>query len=231
MREGRYLNFVTVIDQSIIENSSAPPATPPATYWNKTMADAAPTVGFIGAGVMATAMIEGIIAAGLVPPERIIASNRRVQTDGPLVATGCCCTVDNVDLVKRSSVVVVSVKPDCVLGVLREVAASASLTDAELGGKCFISIAAGVPLAAMEGEFQARGVNVGVIRVMPNTPCCVGECAAGYAVGTHVTAAQKATCAALLGAFGVAQEVQEKLMDAVTGLSGSGPACTVDGSL
>jgi pyrroline-5-carboxylate reductase len=84
-----------------------------------------------------------------------------------------------------------------------------------------ISIAAGVTLAALEG---AVSENFRIIRAMPNTPALVGHGAAGYCLGTRATPADAATAQALLGAVGLAIQVPERLMDAVTGLSGSGPA-------
>ncbi len=84
-----------------------------------------------------------------------------------------------------------------------------------------ISIAAGVTLAALEA---AAAENFRVIRAMPNTPALVGHGAAGYCLGTRATAEDSKTAQSLLGAVGIAIEVPERLMDAVTGLSGSGPA-------
>lgn len=97
---------------------------------------------------------------------------------------------------------------------------SAHFTD--LSQKSFISIAAGVTLSTMEESVPTAK---SVIRVMPNTPCCVGVSASGYAVGSKTTREDKNVCEAIFTAVGTCSEVQEKLMDAVTGLSGSGPAC------
>ena len=152
----------------------------------------------------------------------------KIATEGPLPSSGITLTTSNLDVVKSSQTILIAVKPDVVAVILREIVHSGALTDAELESKCFISIAAGVPLVDIEKAFISKGsgsiIKTGVIRVMPNTPCLVGECAAAYAPGSYVSASQKATCEAIFNAVGVVQEVPEKLMDAVTGLSGSGPA-------
>ena len=152
----------------------------------------------------------------------------KIATEGPLPTSGITLTTSNLDVVKSSQTILIAVKPDVVAVILREIVSSGTLTDEELESKCFISIAAGVPLVDIEKAFVSKGsgniIKTGVIRVMPNTPCLVGECAAAYAPGSYVSASQKATCEAILNAVGVVQEVPEKLMDAVTGLSGSGPA-------
>ena len=150
----------------------------------------------------------------------------KIATEGPLPTSGITLTTSNLDVVKSSQTILIAVKPDVVAVILREIVQSGALTDAELESKCFISIAAGVSLADIEKAFFFNGniIKTGVIRVMPNTPCLVGECAAAYALGSYASPSQKATCEAIFNAVGVIQEVPEKLMDAVTGLSGSGPA-------
>lgn len=170
----------------------------------------------------------GIIKASLVAPSGIIASDTKVPTEGPLVTSGISLTTSNIDVVKASQIILIAVKPDVVGTILSEIVNSKALSDAELEGKCFISIAAGIPISAIEDKFVTSTgtiLKVGVIRVMPNTPCLVGECAAAYASGTHASSAQKSACEAIFQSVGVVNEVPEKLMDAVTGLSGSGPAC------
>ena len=90
-----------------------------------------------------------------------------------------------------------------------------------VSGKLFISIAAGVTITAIE---EALGSDARVIRVMPNTPALIGQGASAYALGTHATASDSELAASLLASVGTVAEVPEKLLDAVTGLSGSGPA-------
>jgi len=111
--------------------------------------------------------------------------------------------------------VILAVKPQIVDGVTGEIAK-------KLGAaKLLVSVAAGVPLSRIETRLapEAR-----VVRVMPNLPCIVGAGAAGYAAGAHATATDLEQVGLILNSFGVGMPVEEKYLDAVTGLSGSGPA-------
>lgn len=183
-------------------------------------------IGFLGAGNMGAALIEGIIRAHLVKPATIVASCSRIVSGGRLSATGVEVTTSNLEVVQRSDIIIIAVKPAVIPIVLKEIFDSKKLTVEELQNKCFISIAAGVSIATLESYFKAAGFDgISIIRVMPNTPCSVGLSASGYSAGVHATEAQKAACEAIFRAVGVIDEVPEKLMDAVTGLSGSGPAC------
>ena len=117
--------------------------------------------------------------------------------------------------VVRARVLVLAVKPDQVAGVLTEI--RPHLAERHL----VISIAAGVPLANLEALLPA---GARVIRVMPNTPALVGASASAFALGASATREDAALTERLFSAVGVVFEVREKLLDAVTGLSGSGPA-------
>lgn len=170
--------------------------------------------GFIGGGKMATALIRGALAAGLCKPGEIIVSDPYPAAREKLGELGVTATAENAQ-VTQAPVVVLCVKPGDVPTVLAEGAAA-------LAGKLVISIAAGVTLRQMRaalGESSAR-----LVRVMPNTPALVGAGAAAFACGAECTAADRDTVQGLLGAVGTVSEVKETLLDAVTGLSGSGPA-------
>ena len=174
------------------------------------------TIGFLGAGKMATALARGFIRAEIVFPKEIIASDlseaaRAVFTD----KTGAQTTASSADVIKFAQVLILAVKPDQVAGVLGEL--RGNFTNEHL----LISIAAGVTLAKMEAALPA---GTRVIRVMPNTPALVGEAAAAFALGKSATAADGDLAKKLLSAVGIAFQVKESLLDAVTGLSGSGPA-------
>jgi pyrroline-5-carboxylate reductase len=183
-------------------------------------------IGFLGAGNMGAALIEGIIRAHLVKPETIVASCTRIVHDSRLAMTGVGVTTSNLQVVQQSDIIIIAVKPAVIPAVLKEVFDAKQITAEDFQRKCFISIAAGVSIATLESYFQSAGVTgVSIIRVMPNTPCSVGLSASGYSAGVHATMAHKAACEAIFRAVGVIDEVPEKLMDAVTGLSGSGPAC------
>jgi pyrroline-5-carboxylate reductase len=174
------------------------------------------TIGFLGAGKMATALAKGFVKAGLVAAERMLAADpfeaaRMSFTE----AVGAKAITANRELVEFAQVLVLAVKPDQVDGVLAE------LRDGLTGEKLLISIAAGVPLARLEGGL---GEGARVVRVMPNTPALVGASAGAFALGRRATAADGELVQKLLSAVGIAFQVREPLLDAVTGLSGSGPA-------
>uniref|UniRef100_A0A6V3K1Q8 Pyrroline-5-carboxylate reductase n=2 Tax=Lotharella globosa TaxID=91324 RepID=A0A6V3K1Q8_9EUKA len=175
-----------------------------------------PRVGFIGAGQMATAMARGIVKSKLYPAADIIASDRsKEQRESFAKLVGCSTTEDNKAVAKGSETLILAVKPNIVPYVLAEV--KGCLTSSTL----VVSIAAGVSLATME-ELLPTGTRLA--RVMPNTPCLVGETASAYALGKNATKDDGKTVEQILQACGKTCRVQEKLLDAVTGLSGSGPA-------
>ncbi|MGQ9576027.1 MAG: pyrroline-5-carboxylate reductase [Thermoguttaceae bacterium] len=176
-------------------------------------------IGFIGAGQMATALAQGLLKAGLVQPDRILASDpapeareRFARTTGVKTSS---ITSDNLHLVADSDSVFIAVKPQQVAGVLSQIRGY-------LGpDKLVISLAAGIRLAALA---EGLGPQVRLVRVMPNTPCLVGQGACAYCLGERATAEDEQLVRQMLGAVGMVLAVEERLMDAVTGLSGSGPA-------
>jgi pyrroline-5-carboxylate reductase len=174
------------------------------------------SIGFLGAGKMATALAKGFASAGLVTPSQMRASD---PVHDALISfareTGSKTTASNIDVVKFANVVIVAVKPGQVGELLAEI--RPSLTTRRL----VISIAAGVPIAKLETGLDA---SARVIRVMPNTPALVGASATAYALGKAATATDAALAQRLFSAVGLAFQVKEPLLDAVTGLSGSGPA-------
>jgi pyrroline-5-carboxylate reductase len=174
------------------------------------------TIGFLGAGKMATALARGFIRAEIVFPKEIIAGDVSAAARTTFAReTGAKAANANADVLKFANVVILAVKPDQVPAVLTE------MRDRFTTGHLLISIAAGVTLAKMEAALPA---GARVIRVMPNTPALVGEAAAAFALGKSATAADGELAKKLLSAVGVAFQVKEPLLDAVTGLSGSGPA-------
>jgi pyrroline-5-carboxylate reductase len=173
-------------------------------------------LGFLGAGRMATALARGFIHAGLVPADAIIAADpyEPARTTAAKEA-GIKTTAFNPDVVKFANVLMLAVKPDQVNEALAE--ARLHFTDKHL----LISIAAGVPLARLE---NALAPGARVIRVMPNTPALVGASASAFALGKSATPEDAQLAIKLFSAVGIAFQVKESLLDAVTGLSGSGPA-------
>ena len=174
------------------------------------------TVGFIGAGQMAQALARGFVSAGLVQAERVVAFDPVVEAANRFteVVPGSRIEASNGAVVGVADVAVLAVKPQCVSDVMHE------LAEARTDRVLFLSIIAGTPLAALcEGLKSER-----VVRVMPNTPCLVGAGASGYSPGPGASAADSELVGRLMQAVGIALEVPESQLDAVTGLSGSGPA-------
>src|SRR4051812_42885538 len=183
------------------------------------MAGAADTprgIGFLGAGQMATALAAGWAKAGLLDVARSLAADPVPAAREKFTRdTGVRTAGTNAEVAAAADVLVLAVKPQVMADVLAEV--RPHLTAKHL----VISIAAGVTLKTLA---DGLGSGVRLVRVMPNTPCLVGASASGYAAGPSATADDAALVGRLFGAVGVALPVPEHLLDAVTGLSGSGPA-------
>lgn len=166
---------------------------------------------------MGTALIQGAIRAGVVAAAEVIGCDPYQKSRESFAqATGAKVTASVAELAADGEVLLLCTKPLDVAAALADAAEKAAGAP-----RLVISIAAGVTLAALEA---AVSDNFRIIRAMPNTPALVGHGAAGYCLGSRATPADAATAQALLGAVGLAVEVPERLMDAVTGLSGSGPA-------
>lgn len=173
-------------------------------------------LGFLGAGKMAGALAKGFIKAGLATADRIVASDPVPQARSHFsTETGAKSVDTNGDVVRFSTLLVLAVKPDQVGSVLGEIRPHFT------GEHTLISIAAGVTLSRLEAGLpeQAR-----VVRVMPNTPALMGASATGFALGKHARAADAELTQKLFSSVGIVYEVKEGLLDAITGLSGSGPA-------
>ncbi len=173
-------------------------------------------VGFLGAGNMGEAMIRGLLKAGLVPAEDIFAADPRLERLEQLAKLyGIHVLSDNTLLVKRVDVVIVAVKPQIIHPVLKEVAPAVAPR------QLVISVAAGVPTAALRADLP-KGVRL--IRVMPNTPALVLEGMTAVARAEGLQQGDIETAEEIFGAVGKVVVLEEEALDAVTGLSGSGPA-------
>ena len=174
------------------------------------------SLGLIGAGNMATALANGWIGAGLVNASQVYAFDLDQDRLRSLAeSTGITASESNAAVVTGRDIVVVATKPGAVVKALEGVRGC-------LGpGQLVVSIAAGVPLAAIEACLPD---GVAAIRVMPSTPCLVGAGATAISRGSAASADQAEAVRQLFDAVGLAIETPESLMDAVTGLSGSGPA-------
>jgi pyrroline-5-carboxylate reductase len=173
-------------------------------------------IGFVGGGSMAGALIRGLLHSNTVTPAQIRASDMKSERLAELERTyGIETTKDNEALVRWADVIVIAVKPQIVDRVLGPI--STGLNDGDL----VISVAAGVPLEALEARLPERAR---VIRSMPNTAAIALAGATAIAAGTHATEEDVNVARALFDAVGRCVVLDETLLDAVTGLSGSGPA-------
>jgi pyrroline-5-carboxylate reductase len=171
--------------------------------------------GFVGAGKMATALIRGMLRVG-IPPDSISTSDPNPLARAELVnETGIATFDSNAEVVRGSEVIILAVKPQTMAGVLSEL--RPLITPEHL----VVSVAAGVALATLA---EGLGSDRRIARAMPNTPALVGEGAAGYCLGPAARPGDEAIVAECLNAVGLAIRVPESQLDAVTGLSGSGPA-------
>jgi pyrroline-5-carboxylate reductase len=175
-------------------------------------------LGFIGAGKMAAALARGALDAGLCAPDEIRASARSAHSRTAFAnKTGISpdqVSAANGEVAAVADAVLLCVKPAGARAVLVEIAP-------QLRGQPVISVVAGVTLADLAA---AAGAGVPIIRAMPNTPALVGRGATGYACGPSAHAEHAALAEKLFGAVGDVYRVDEKLLNAVNGLSGSGPA-------
>jgi len=172
--------------------------------------------GFIGAGKMATALIRGMLRAGVAETATIVASDPLDSARAGLAGeTGISVHEANQPVVERSDVLVLAVKPQTMPQVL------AQLRPLVGPGHLVVSIAAGISIASL---LEGLGPERRIVRVMPNTPALLGEGASAYALGPGVLDDDEAVVRAFLGSVGRAVRVPETMLDAVTGLSGSGPA-------
>lgn len=172
-------------------------------------------IGFLGAGKMATALAQGILQSGEISTDAILASDASPAARTAFEqVTGARTTGDNLELVANADLVVLAVKPQVVANVLTAVAAQSQEKH------LFVSIAAGISLSTLEQLVpQSRHV-----RVMPNTPALVQAGVSAFARGRQATEEDAELVRRLLTTVGLAIEVPESQLDAVTGLSGSGPA-------
>ncbi len=170
-------------------------------------------LGVIGAGNMAEALIKGVLKAGLIASDNIIACDLSEERRGIFKGMGCKVTAEISELA-GADILLLALKPQVVFSVLPNL--GKSLTASQL----LISIAAGTTIDSLQNVAE----NVRIVRVMPNTPMLVGEGVSGVAKGASATEGDIAMTLELCRSAGDAYEVEESQLDAVTGLSGSGPA-------
>ena len=182
----------------------------------KSSASLGKKIAFLGSGNMAEALVKGLLASGTATKDEIVCAEPRAERREELRQRhGVAVTTSNVAAVKQADIVVLSVKPQVMDALLEEVAPAVDAS------KLVVSIAAGVPIAAIARKL---GAGTRLVRTMPNTPALVGVGATALARGSHATDADLAQAVSLFEAVGTAVVVEEHHLDAVTGLSGSGPA-------
>ncbi|WP_432821134.1 pyrroline-5-carboxylate reductase [Trichloromonas sp.] len=172
-------------------------------------------IGFIGGGNMAEAMLKGLLA-GTFPAGQVLVAEPDQARRGLLESRyGIQVVAENLEVVKACELLVLAVKPQLVDEVLTGIAGAFS------SNQLLVSILAGVSTAVLESYFDGRPR---IIRAMPNTPALVGAGATALCAGQYAGADDMLTARHLFEATGIVQVVGESQMDAVTGLSGSGPA-------
>lgn len=172
-------------------------------------------IGFIGGGNMAEALIKGLLG-GTCPAGSIMASEPSdVRRDHLIDTFGIEVTESNLEVMEKCDLIVLAIKPQIAVEVLQEIAG------AYREDKLIVSILAGITAAGIEKFFQGASR---VVRVMPNTPALVGEGASAICRGHHASKEDLAVVKELLQTVGTVQVIDERQMDAATGLSGSGPA-------
>lgn len=172
-------------------------------------------IGFIGGGNMAEAIIKGLLAGGVLPENITVAEPLELRRVYLSDTYGIATAEENSSAVSFGDAVILAVKPQVCLKALREVSGDVSTR------KLFISIMAGVKTKTIEAALP-KGVRV--VRVMPNTPALVLAAASAVAPGANTSPSDVSLALEIFNLLGTACTVEEKLLDAVTGLSGSGPA-------
>ncbi|HUO45529.1 MAG TPA: pyrroline-5-carboxylate reductase [Acidimicrobiia bacterium] len=173
-----------------------------------------PSVAVLGVGAMGQALVTGLLAAGWSVEELALCVRRPGRADELASATGVAVGLDARSSVEGKEVVVVAVKPRDVTSLLD------TLRGGINGKQIVLSVAAGVPIATFEAVLEG----VPVVRAMPNTPALVGEAVTAMAAGRHASSVHIDKARAVLGAVGSVQLLDENLLDAVTAVSGTGPA-------
>ena len=170
---------------------------------------------FIGGGAMAESIIRGILNAELVMPSQIMVNDISSERLAYLSSSfSIATTLDSQEIVKQADILFLTVKPQVISDVIDTIAPIVTKTT------IVVSVAAGVPIAMLQSKMSG----VPIIRVMPNTPVAVGEGMSAMALGKYATKVVSDPVAEVFASVGRVVTVSEESMDAVTGLSGSGPA-------
>jgi pyrroline-5-carboxylate reductase len=172
-------------------------------------------LGFIGAGNMGEALVKGLVSTKAAAPSQILVSARRRERIQEMEKLYGVRGGTNSEVARHGEVIVLAVKPQILDQVLRDISGDVSRE------KLVVSVAAGVPIAAIERRLRPP---MRIVRAMPNTPATVAAGATALALGEHATDADLATARTIFDSVGLTVVLEESQLDAVTGLSGSGPA-------
>ena len=173
-------------------------------------------IGFIGCGNMAKAMIGGIVTSKLYAPQKIMVSNpsnpslQYIKEKFNVITTN-----DNIRVAEFADILILSVKPNKYMHVIDKIKTSVKQ------GTIIVSIAAGMSAESIEGYF---GKEIKLIRSMPNTPAMVGEGMSGLSRNKYIKEEDMVVVEQIFKAFGKVEVIEERLMDVVSGVSGSSPA-------
>src|SRR5256714_9373284 len=173
------------------------------------------TLGFIGVGNMGEALVRGLVQAGTARPQDVLVSARRKDRVDELCRTYGVRGGSNSEVARQADVIVLAVKPQILDQVLRDISGDVSRE------KLIVSVAAGVPIAAIERRLHPP---MRIVRAMPNTPATVAAGATAMALGEPATDADLATAKTIFDSVGLTVVLEESQLRAVTGLAGSGAA-------
>eukprot|EP00798_Chlamydomonas_sp_ICE-L_P001349 gene1349-32711_t len=171
-------------------------------------------IGFVGAGQMAEALARGLIAKGIVAADQVGCTSRGDARKDVFKSFGCTAYASNTELATNCDIIFIAVKPYGVASVLREI--EPVIADKHT----IVSIAAGITISSL---VDAAGPIARIVRVMPNTPCMVGETAAAMCLGGKAGPEDEGIVKTIFNAVGKIYTVTESMLSAVTGVSGAGP--------
>ena len=176
-------------------------------------------IGFIGLGNMAKAIISGVTAGGVAAPEEIIGSDySEAAAAAAAGALGIRTAETNNEVVRSADVIVLAVKPGVLAGVI------AGIRGEDLGGKLFISIAAGKSIAYIEEQFAEKAASLHLIRYMPNTPALVQAGCTAVCPNANATKEELETALRIAESFGIAEVLNESLIDTESAVASCSPA-------
>jgi len=179
-------------------------------------------IGFIGGGNMAFAIGSGLIARGIIKPSQVLVAGPHIENLEKWRQVGATTTEENGEVVTKSDIIFLCVKPHMLITVASQVKSSIVASTREKD-KVFVSVLAGITLAQLATSFDFM-TTLKMVRTMPNTPMQVGEGCTIYSPGSYVTQHDLEKVHLLLNSLGLAQQVPEKMINSIGAVTGCGPA-------